>query len=45
MSLWRVLAITGICGGAAVSIGAVNIWLGILAAPILYGISSALLRE
>lgn len=45
MSLFRVVATVGICGGLNVAIGAFNIWAGVLAAPILFGLCQDLLRK
>lgn len=45
MSLLKVITVTVCCGGATVLIGIANIWLGILAAPILYSLAGSLLSE
>lgn len=45
MSLWRVVIVTGICCGAAVILGMINIWLGALSLPILYSIQRSLLSK
>jgi len=39
----RVIGICGACGLVAVGLGALNIWLGILSVPILYGVAESLL--
>ena len=39
----RVMGVCGGCGLVAVALGAINIWLGILALPILYGIAESVL--
>lgn len=45
MSFWRAILVPLICGLITVVIGAVNIWLGVLALPIMFGISKSLLSK
>lgn len=40
----KVIAVCGTCGAAAVLLGTVNIWLGVICLPILYGIAESLLE-
>lgn len=40
----RILIVIGLCGAVTVALGYINIWLGILALPITYGLSEDLLR-
>jgi hypothetical protein len=41
----KVLAVVGTCATVTVVLGAVNIWLGILALPITYEVAQSLLGE
>lgn len=41
----RILLVIGICGGVTVALGAINIWLGVLALPITYGLADDLLTK
>lgn len=41
----RVLLVVGTCATITVALGAVNIWLGILALPITYEVAQSLLGE
>jgi hypothetical protein len=43
MSGWKAVGIPLICGLICVGLGAINIWLGILATPIMYSLSKDLL--
>jgi hypothetical protein len=43
MSLWRVVIVTAICGALVVGLGFINIWLGVLALPIAYGMQRSFL--
>jgi hypothetical protein len=43
MSVWKAVGIPLACGLVCVILGAINIWLGILAAPIMYSLSKELL--
>lgn len=45
MSAWKAVGIPLGCGLAVISIGAFNIWLGVLAVPVMYGFSKALLSR
>lgn len=40
----KILLVIGICGGVTVALGYINIWLGVLALPIMYPLSVELLR-
>jgi hypothetical protein len=39
------MAVVGLCGAITVFIGMMNIWLGILAMPIMYSVSESLLGD
>ena len=41
----KVIAVCGGCGGLAVALGSINIWLGVAFLPILYGIAESLLAD
>lgn len=43
--LFKILVTVGTCAAITVGLGFVNIWVGILAMPILYGISESLLSD
>ena len=43
-SLLRIVLTIGTCAAITVALGTVNIWLGILSMPILYGVSQDLLN-
>ena len=43
--LLKIFGVVGTCAGIVVALGLVNIWLGILALPILYGISDSFLSD
>jgi hypothetical protein len=45
MSLWRAIGVPLICGLITVGIGAINIWAGVLALPIMYGLAEVLLSK
>lgn len=40
----KIILVISVCGGATVLLGQINIWLGVLALPILYGLSEDLLK-
>jgi hypothetical protein len=41
----KIVGIVGTCAAITVGLGFVNIWLGILALPILYEISESILSD
>ena len=41
----KVVAIVGTCAGVTLALGMVNIWLGILALPVMYEVAESLLSE
>lgn len=41
----KIVLTCGLCGLAAIGIGAINIWLGIAAMPVLYSLANAILTE
>lgn len=43
--LLKIIGVVGTCAAITVAIGAVNIWLGILVLPIMYGISESFLSD
>jgi hypothetical protein len=43
--LLKIIGIVGTCAAITVALGFVNIWLGILAMPVMYEISDSLLSE
>jgi hypothetical protein len=43
--LLKIIGIVGTCAAITVAIGAFNIWLGILALPIMYSVSESLLSD
>jgi hypothetical protein len=43
--LLKIFGVVGTCAGIALALALVNIWLGILAMPILYGISDSFLSD
>jgi hypothetical protein len=45
MSFLRAIGVPLICGIVTVLIGFVNIWAGVLALPIMYGIAQVLLTH
>jgi hypothetical protein len=45
MGLWKIAGIVGTCAGITIALAMVNIWLGILAMPILYGICESWLFD
>jgi hypothetical protein len=42
MSGWKSVGIPLICGGITIGLGCINIWLGVLALPIMYSLSKDL---
>jgi hypothetical protein len=44
MSGWKAVGVPLICGLITVGLGAINIWLGVLALPIMYSISKEFTR-
>ena len=45
MSGWKAVGIPLICGLVVIAIGAFNIWLGVLALPVMYSFSKSLLSK
>jgi hypothetical protein len=45
MSLWRVFVVVTVCCSTVVILGMLNIWLGVLSVPVLYGIQRSLLTK
>jgi hypothetical protein len=43
--LLKIVGVVGTCASITVALGFVNIWLGILAMPVLYEISDSFLSE
>lgn len=41
----KIIGVVGTCATITVALGALNIWLGILALPILYGIADSFLTD
>lgn len=45
MSGFKAIGIPLICGSIAVILGCIDIWLGVISLPILYGVSDNLLSS
>jgi hypothetical protein len=43
--LLKIFGIVGTCAAITLGLAAVNIWLGIIAMPLLYGISDSFLSD
>jgi hypothetical protein len=41
----KVLTVVGTCAAITVALGAVSIWLGLIALPILYDVAESLLSD
>jgi hypothetical protein len=45
MSGWKAVGIPLLCGLITIGIGAINVWLGVLALPVMYSFAKALLSR
>lgn len=45
MSGWKAVGIPVGCGLVVIALGAVNIWLGVLAMPVMYSFSKSMLEK